>query len=269
MKTESKVCWILVLGAAGALGQGLPRATAQYGAFGLPDESGTRLICVRGMPQAARVRTAMCSDGSRVAVRFERGQAARGGDDGRQVPSRFDGMAGDVFRIVRGKVGLALSCFLANGWTSRATALPMQAAGKGVACGGELEGRIAALKGREVVRCFSLGQLPAGRRVVLAEFARMGKGALASVVLTDGERVMSADYPAEFRGEGEDLWRADDGGVLSPNGFEVVFVVRRGDKYGIGVSWAGTEGRSLQMFVSVGGKGFTRVIEDYWYQMPE
>jgi len=35
------------------------------------------------------------------------------------------------------------------------------------------------------------------------------------------------------------------------------------------VSWAGTEGLSLAVFLSGDGSLLNRVIEDYWYQMPE
>jgi hypothetical protein len=265
-----RVCWILALAAGGMAGQELPRATAEHGAFGLPDESGTRLIAVAAMPDAARVRTALCSDGSRVEVRFERRQAGLPDDDGRQVPARFNRMAGDVFRVVRGKVAVSASCFLVgNGWTTGVAVLPMRETGSHGACEGGVEARLAASRGRAVVRCFSLGRLEGERRVVLAEFARVGKDALASVVLMDGERVLGGDYPADFRGDGEDLWRVDDGGVLSAEGFQVVFVVRRGDRYMMGVSWAASEGRSLAVFVSDRENGFRRVIEDYWYQMPE
>jgi hypothetical protein len=65
------------------------------------------------------------------------------------------------------------------------------------------------------------------------------------------------------------LWRVDDGGVLSPEGFEVVFAARRGQRYCLGVSWGGTEGRSLAVFDSGSGHVFNRVIEDYWYRAPE
>jgi len=104
---------------------------------------------------------------------------------------------------------------------------------------------------------------------MLAEFARTGKDALASVVLMEGEHVLFGDYPATFRGDGDDLWRVDDGGLLSAEGFQVVLVARRGERYAVGVSWAGTEGRSPVLFASGGGNVFQRVIEDYWYQAPE
>jgi hypothetical protein len=104
---------------------------------------------------------------------------------------------------------------------------------------------------------------------LLAEFSRIGESALASVVLTDGQRVLFGDYPAKFRGEGADLWRVDDGGELSAEGFDLVFVAQQGQQYALAVSWAGTEGRSLGVFVSDGGAALNPVIKDYWRQMPD
>jgi len=57
----------------------------------------------------------------------------------------------------------------------------------------------------------------------------MGKEALASVVVIIGDRLLFGDYVAEFHAEGEDLWRVDDGGKLSAEGFDIIFVVQRGE----------------------------------------
>jgi hypothetical protein len=220
-----KACWIVVLLAGQVCGQKLPTATAEHGAFAFPDESGTRLIVIAGMPEAARVRKALCSDGSSLPVRFEGRQVDGRDDDGRQVPSRFDRLAGDVFRVVRGKVGVAASCFLVGGgWISGATIFAVKSAEENGVCDSDAEARLARSRGRAVARCFSVGSLDRDRQIILAEFARLGKDALASVVLMDGNRILFGDYPAEFRRDGDDLWRVDDGGVLSAEGYQVVFV---------------------------------------------
>ena len=79
---------------------------------------------------------------------------------------------------------------------------------------------------------------------------------------------MFADDHAEFRGPGEDLWRVDDGGVLSPQGLKIVCALQRGGWYALGTAWAGAEGRVLSLWVSEGGERFTKVLSDYWYQAP-
>ncbi len=253
--------------AAGAWAQEVPHASAEYGVFALPDQSGRRLIATAGMPGADRARHALCSDGRNVAVRFDHSQVEGKESNGRQVPSRFDQLSGDVFKIT-GTVSPEASCFVVgDGWVSKATVIPMRPASKDTACGKELEGRLAQAKGRSVKQCFPLNQLGINWRIVLAEFARVANHALASAVISS-DRLLFADYPAEFRGEGEDLWRVDDGGELSTDGLRVMFVAHLGDRYAMAVSWAGTEGRSLALFAFVDNE-FKRVLADYWYQMPE
>ena len=78
----------------------------------------------------------------------------------------------------------------------------------------------------------------------------------------------SADYPAEYRGPGADVWRVDDGGVLSAEWFHVVFALRRGSTYTLGIDWVGSEGSNLAVLVS-DADAFITVLNDYWYQAPK
>jgi hypothetical protein len=110
--------------------------------------------------------------------------------------------------------------------------------------------------------------MAAEKQVALLEFDRRGKDALASLVFVDGTRTIFADYQAEFRGAGQDVWRVDDGGVLSPEGLKIVCALQRGGWYALGVTWPGAEGQSLSLWISEGSERFTKVISDYWYQAP-
>jgi hypothetical protein len=265
-----KTCFILILLAIGGCAQELPRSSAEYGAFALPDQTGARLIATAGMPHASDVRKAFCTDGRSVRVRFDHRQVERKGNSGRQAPSEFDKLAGDVFLVAGARVAVEASCFLVgNGWLTGATSLPLRASGDRAGCGDGVEARLAKAKGRAVTRCFALKRLGKAGQIVLAEFARAGTSALASTVVIDGERLYFGDYPAQFRGAGRDLWRVDDGGELSADGFEIIFVAQRGARQAVGVSWAGTEGRALALFTSASGNGLNRVLADYWYQMPQ
>lgn len=250
-------------------------AFCQYGAFALPDEHGARLIATGATRAPANARTALCSGGKSVPVRFDHRQAGTNKHNGRQTPSRFAALSGDVFRVEEGSVAATDACFLpAQEWMSEASVVPVQADRTQSSCDTALQARIVQAKGRAVVHCFSIARVEEGGRLVLVEFVRAGKDALASIVLIDPARLLFADYPAEFRGEGNDLWRADDGGKLLPDGFEIVFLLHRfllhrPDDCALGVSWNGAEGRSLALFVSTGATGFNRVVDDYWYQSPE
>ena len=106
------------------------------------------------------------------------------------------------------------------------------------------------------------------KHIALLEFERRGTDALASLVFVDGSRTLFADIHAEFRGVGEDLWRVDDGGVLSPDGLTIVCALQRAGWYALGTAWAGAEGRLLSLWISDGNERFTKILNDYWYQAP-
>jgi hypothetical protein len=52
------------------------------------------------------------------------------------------------------------------------------------------------------------------------------------------------------------------------SGLEVVFFVKRGNSYAMGIAWSAEEGASLALFVTNRGHQFSRLIEDYWYRAP-
>ena len=86
-----------------------------------------------------------------------------------------------------------------------------------------------------------------------------------------GNRRMSThpfDDAVALASQGEDLWRVDDGGVLSPRGIEIVCVLQRRNWYALATAWAGAEGRLLSLWISDGNERFTKVLNDYWYQAP-
>jgi hypothetical protein len=261
--------WLLILLTGGMQAQELHQATMQHGAFAFPDPSGTRLLTLAGPSQPAMLHTALCNGGGRFPVRFERRQAEIKGHNGRHIPNNFDKLEGDVFTVLQGKIEESASCFLASdALLSSATVLPAEPPAASNECGPDVRLGLASSRSRPVVHCWAIARLPANRRLVLVEFARRDKDALASVALIDGNRIIFADYPAVFRGAGEDVWRVDDGGVLSPEDFQVVFLLQRGNFYALGINWRGSEGGSLAVFVSSSDNRFTRVIADYWYWMP-
>lgn len=264
-----RAAWLLILLSGGMRAQELPQATAQHGAFALPDPAGARLLAVSSLPKPESLHTALCTGGQRFSVRFERKQAENKDNNGRRTSYNFDKLAGTVFAVLQGKIAAGATCFLASdGLLSTATVLQAEPPAKSSECGAEIRERLAGSRSRSVAHCWPVASLPADRRLALVEFARQDKDALASVVLMDRDRVVFFDYHAVFRGEGADLWRVNDGGVLSTEGFEVVFLVQRGAFYTLGVNWRGTEGASLAVFVSNASDRFTQVIGDYWYEAP-
>jgi hypothetical protein len=187
-------------------------------------------------------------------VQFQRRQVEGANSNGRESSSNFDMLAGSVYTVLGNTVDSDTPCFLASeALLAGSTALSIAASEGSGAC--LQRARFATLHDRPVVHCWPLARMTPEKQVALLEFDRRGKDALASLVLVDGSRTMFADIPAKFRGLGEDLWRVDDGGVLSPEGITVVCALQRGDWYALGIAWPGSE-------------RFTKVINDYWYQAP-
>ena len=259
------LCLLTVAG--GTQAPDVPGATGRHGGFGLPDPRGARLLVIPNLSRPELLKVALCSRGRRLSIEFDRRQAARGNGDGRQTPSRFDELSGNVFTVLMGRIEADATCFLASetllaGSTLLSFAAP---AGSG-ACA--QPGRFAALRGRPVIRCWPVARLSADGQIVLLEFERRGRDALASLVLVDGTRTIFADYPAEFRGTGQDLWRVDDAGVLFPEAIDIVCALQGRESYVLGVAWNGAEGKLLQLWTADGTDQFTKVINDYWYQAP-
>ena len=253
--------------AGGAQVQDLPNATDEHGGFGLPDQRGGRLLLIPRLARPELMTAALCGGGRRVAVHFEGRQVEEANNNGRQTSYNFEKLAGSVFTVLGNNVDSGAPCFIAS------DALLAERAVLGVAApegsGACLQrSRFATLRDRRVVHCWPIGRMASEKHVALLEFDRRGKDALASLVFVDGARTVFADYPAEFLGAGQDLWRVGDGGVLSPEGIRVVCALQRGEWYALGIAWAGGEGQLLSLWISERSDRFTKVINDYWYQAP-
>jgi hypothetical protein len=250
----------------GAQVQNLPSATDGHGGFGLQDQSGSRLLLIPNLARPELLKTALCGS-RRFSVQFERRQIQGANTNGRQTSYNFDKLAGTVFTVLGSKVDPEATCFLASETLLAGSAV--LSIGAPVGSGGCVQrDRFAELRGRSVTHCWPLARIASRKDVALLEFERRGKDAVASLAVVDGTRTMFADYTAAFRGGEQDLWRADDGGVLSPKGFEIVCALQRGTWYALGIAWPGAEGKSLSLWISEGNGRFMKVINDYWYQAP-
>jgi hypothetical protein len=244
-----------------------PAPRVSYGAFALPDRSGSRLLLVSEVDEPERLRTALCH-GRALPVQFERHQDAQPSDSPRVTADQFDRLSGGLFTVTSGRASDASACFLATEpFLAGRKALPVQPPTGTGACAPRA--KWAVLRKRAVVRCWPLARLGArAKRLALVEFEPLGRDALASLVFADGDRATFVDYPAEYDEPGASVWRVDDGGEVSPDAFEIVFVLQRGAWTALGVSWSGAEGAALAVSISERGEPFREVLSEYWYQAP-
>ena len=238
-------------------------------AFAFPDEQGTRLLATGDVAKPELLRIALCTGGRHLAIAFERRQIEGRNSTGRQTPRNFAETAGAVFRTVSGTVQPGATCVLTeDSFVSGATLVPLQRPPDNARCSRSAYPQLEEDKKRPVVGCWPIAESTAGLHIAVLEFSRFLTQALASVAVIDGERRMYVDYPAVFTGPGDDLWRADDGGNIHANGFEIVLLLKRGETYVIGIDWAGTEGSALSLHIAEDGGPFRVVLRDSWYRSP-
>ena len=279
--------------AAGALaasgGAELPRATAALGGFAFPDRAGTRLMLLGEvarpfpgelpfaelLPAASTIRTALCAAGISHPITFERRQLADGKGNGRQHSYQFEHLDGLVFKVSdAAHLPEHEACFLASEPFARSlSVVPVVSLTRKSwppetpPCSGSLTKEIASRRKREVSHCWAIAESPAhaGIQVVLVEFARQGKDALASLVVVDGRTMVFADQQGDAR-QTDSVWRVSDGGELHPDAFKVVFLAKRAGRLLLAVDWGAEEGSTLVLFESTGDT-FRQLLQEYWYQM--
>ena len=252
--------------ATAAQAKDVPAASKDLGGFGLPDQQGARLLLMPDLPQPDLLKRALCAGGRTVPIQFERRQDKRE-NNGRETTSNFDKLAGSVFAIAGTRIDSETPCFIASETLLAGSAVLGIAGPQGLdACA--QRSRFAAERDRLVLNCWPLARLGANKQVALLEFERRGKDALAALVLVDGARSVFLDYPAEYKKEGESLWRVDDDGTFSPDGIKIICALQRGNVFTIATGWDGVEGKLLQLWTSNTQDRFTKLLNDYWYQAP-
>jgi hypothetical protein len=225
-------------------------------AFAFPNQDGSKLLATGNLAQPAMLRTALCSSGQRLAVEFERTQ-----------PEGKD--AGAVYRVLGANANPDGSCLVSDeAFLAGTTVIPLTRPPQDARCSKAQYPAIQAVKSRPVVACWPIGVSPGGVQVAIVEFARRLSDALASLVVTDGDRRLFVDYPARFNGPGADLWRADDGGEIHAEGFEVVCLLKRGSTYLLAINWRGAEGNALSLHIADTGDQFREIITTSWYRAP-
>jgi hypothetical protein len=242
-------------------------------AFAFSDEQGGRLLATGDIANPHRLSIALCTGATQpVSIEFDHTQTEGQNSTGRQSPQNFERTGGTVFRITGVKVSSGSTCVVTEqSFLAGATLVPIQRPPDSARCSKASYPQLQEDKGRPVLGCWPIGESPAGVRIAVLEFSRHLTRALASVVVMDGDRRLYVDFPAIFTGPGDDVWRADDGGSIHPQGFQIVFLLKRGNTYLVAIDWAGAEGSALSVHSADGSGGsiqFREVTSDSWYRSP-
>lgn len=277
---------VLPVLAAGLFAQDLPHATVAHGGFAFPDANGTSLMVLSApkrplglqpeerdfLAATAAMNTAFCAGGAMHPVEFAGHQASDGKGSFRQHTRQFSHLDGFVFRLKsHERLQENEACFVAaDAFTRSVILLALDQPDRAAQCAPGFAERIAAVRGRGVTHCWTRAReaAPGGVAVLLADFARQGTSALASLVVVDGDRLIFLEMPGNYSGEGGlSVWRVEDEGIFNPHHFRVVLLARRGNALVLATSWAGAEGTVLGLSQSEGDL-FRPIILDSWYQAP-
>jgi hypothetical protein len=242
--------------------------TVHEGGFGYVNADGSELIALDSLAHPHRVQAAICSRARVFRVAYTRWQTKRPGDTGRQVASNFPNEAGEVFRVAGAKAPVNETCYLSPDSALVASVAPVNTRER-TGCDPARLRRIAATKQRAVVHCWPLASAPRDIQIIAVQFALVDTSALASLVVADPPRLVFQDFPATYRGEGESTWRVDDGGIFSPENFDILFFCRLRGTYVMALTWAGAEGEDAYLATADSADSFRTTADTYRYWVPQ
>lgn len=244
------------------------RLQLRQGVFGFANAEGTELLALDSVSNPTQIRGAVCAGARVYRVAYARRQSRQPAGNGRQVAANFRNEAGDVFRLVGGTPRGDETCYLSADSSLMASAVPADGPVSS-GCDRARLSRIAQAKRRSVIHCWPLASAGPGAHILAVQFSVVDTNALASVVLIDQDHLLFQDFPGTYRGPQSDIWRADDGGLVSPDGFGIPFLCRLRGTYVIALTWAGTEGEDSYLLVADSGNVFRSVATSYRYWVPE
>ncbi|QMV42417.1 hypothetical protein [Cohnella cholangitidis] len=237
-------------------------------AFSYADESGKRLLGFNGT-NPKRFGKAIYAPGKVLNVKFAKHQKGSDKSTGRQLAYNFDRDEGELFNVVQGTIKSDESVLLAEKDAFQGhTFLKYKPVSKGTFSKSVI-GKIEKSKKRKVISQGLIGQVSAEVQIGLVQFERLkGQKPLASLVLTSKSGLVFED----FVGNDDEMstWRVADGGTITTDMFNVLFVTHSKAGYSLGYEWWGDEGLSLNVVQQQGTKGskFLSVLNSYRYTVP-
>lgn len=238
--------------------------------FGFSNEAGDRILTTEEVEEPDTINQVICGDNQPLPVRYLGPQAEGKGYSGRDTAREFESHPGQVFAVIGSTVSSdawGATCLLTSSdFLGQRKVLKVQSVQTDDSypkCDERAAKLIMDMKKRAVKNCWHLASLPGGE-ISVVEFERIGKNALASLVLEYQGKLIFNDYPAEYNEMS--TWRADDGGQFGP-GFYILFAFEHGGNIELGLEWVGLEGSSLSLLQTDGSK-FKELIQGYRYTSP-
>ena len=268
--------------------------------FGYADETGSHLLMLQDDghatdQQAKAIRTAVCSEGRELFLRYIRFQSATAQSDGRQNARNLKNDEGHLFSVEGAVTRPGDTCLLLPaGYVQRyplarneypeterrqlrdAYRRVSASPGADVAAFQARDdfaratvARIERETKRKVRLYWLLHRAGAAQQVAIVEFEPEGDSLLASLVVAASQQIAVLDIPADRKNEaaGGGCWPVDDGCLLNQEEMDVPVVLGRPGETLVFYTAGGPEGQSIRLLQVKGGE-LVDVKSAYRYQSP-
>ncbi len=244
------------------------------GTFAFSNKPGTHLLAVDAIGAPARISVAVCPEGKRYAVVFEKVQSEGTDDTGRAVAGNFENMAGALFRVDGGPIARSADdfagvvCVLLEGTYLDLNKI-VAAKRPGLTtrrCPPRHRTEIAKSTGHNVLRCSVLA-LVDGKPVVLAELAPAASKLVAVLAVPGPSGLAMIEYETRDDPSKISCWRVDDGCQFPLDSFRILFALDGPDGFVLAIAWGAPEGE-LESLLRVNRHKLVPVVTGYRYWAP-
>ncbi|WP_410511709.1 hypothetical protein PaeBR_16770 [Paenibacillus sp. BR2-3] len=238
--------------------------------FGFADGEGKHILITRDdqgeRNEMALLNTAIGDSGNVLSVKFEKWQGGNENNNGRELSSNFANLPGFLFTLEEGSAVPDETYYLTDRAEFNLQSLlliePAAVNQEPSAIEESVRSDIKAGKKREIKQIWKLAELSADRQLYLVQFVRQGKDMLFSLVLKKGNGFTFKDYPAVIQDDENSVWRVDDGGVVTPEMFSILFAAETSKGLLLGLNWRGAEGVNT-FFLKQEGDSFEEMDIQY------
>jgi hypothetical protein len=259
---------------------GASRLQLAPGTFGFANADGSLLLALEAVANPAAMQGTLCpgAPARRVVTAGHQPQGTH--DSGRQTAENFGENAGERFRVEGGPVPRNVSCYVTADSALLAGTLPfappplapprkgIRAGAVAVPCDSAWAARVSDARGRAVVECWPMGGVPGGPDLMAVRFVTRDTNALASLVARDGGTLWFHDFPAVDHGQGQAVWRLDDGGKFPAAAMRIRFLSRVRGVLVVGMTWDGAEGENAYLLAADSSGAFRTLQHTYRYTAP-
>ncbi|GIP29780.1 hypothetical protein J23TS9_49100 [Paenibacillus sp. J23TS9] len=240
--------------------------------FGYTDQTGKQILGLIGDPGKSHpspktLTSVLYAPGKQFNVSYLKHQKMSSKSDGRQNANNFKNDEGELFKLTyaSNKLNSNDSVLLAakNAFQGH-TFLALKSVQKGKFSQKTIQA-IEKTKNRKVASQGLIATTTSGIQIGLVKFVKGSGKPLASLVLVDKGGMVFEDFVGN--NDSQSTWRVDDGGQISADDFNLLFVSYSKAGYALGVEWYGAEGSNLTVIQQKGAK-FRVVQENGRYMAP-